>query len=121
MKTMYGIKQKYNLKDYVKYYKSRNGNGVLSNEQFGYINSIEYSVTLKGEVELTYVISDFIGCSSGYCVPQKAIIKKVKPKVPNFGYREYLLANIKRNECIIKNSQEEIKNDMKKLGDFDNE
>lgn len=121
MKTMYGIKQKYNLKDYVKYYRSRDGKGNLCNEQFGYINGIEYRTTLKGEVELTYVISDFIGCSGGYCVSQKAIIKRATPKEPNYGYREYLKNKIKQSENSIKSLEKQIKQDTQTLKELDDE
>ena len=121
MKTMYGIKQKYDLKDYVKYYQSRDGKGNLCNEQFGYINGIEYKTNLKGEIELTYVISEFIGCSGGYCVSQKAIIKRATPKVPNYGYREYLKNRIKQSETSIKCLEKRIKEDNQTLKELDDE
>lgn len=119
MKTIYGIKQKYNLKDYVQYYQSRDGNGNLCNKQYGYITRVEYSVNIKGEIVLTYVIAEFIGCSSGYCVPQKAIIKRATPKVPNYGYREYLQHCIKVSENIISTQQKEKERYLKTLEELD--
>ena len=121
MKTMYGIKQKYNLKDYVKYYQSRNSDGKPCNEQFGYINEVCYRANVKGEIELHYSIGDFIGSSSGYLVSQNAIIKRIKPKTPNYGYREYLKHQISCNEYGIKTLQQKLKENKKKLEDFDNE
>lgn len=121
MKTMYGIKQKYNLKDYVKYYRSRDGKGNLCNEQFGYINGIEYHTTIKGEVELTYVLGDFIGERGGYCVSQKSIIKRATPKEPNYGYREYLKNKIKQSENSIKCLEKQIKQDTQTLKELDDE
>lgn len=121
MKTIYDIKQKYNLKDYVKYYQSRNGNGDLCNVQFGYINAIEYRTMLNGEVELKYIIGDFVGCSSGYCVSQKAIIKRATPKIPNYGYREYLKQKIVCDEKSIKCLEKRIKETKKTLEELDHE
>lgn len=121
MKTMYGIKQKYNLKDYVKYYRSRDGKGNLCNEQFGYINGIEYHTTLNGEVELTYVLGDFIGERGGDCVSQKSIIKRATPKVHNYGYRDYLKNRIKQSETSIKCLEKRIKEDNQTLKELDDE
>ena len=121
MKTMYGIKQKYNLKDYVKYYQARNGDGKPCNEQYGYINGIEYRCNIKGEIELSYSIRDFIGSSSGYLVSQEAIIKRATPKAPNYGYRDYLKARITGDEKSIKCLEKRIKETKKTLEELDNE
>ena len=121
MKTMYGIKQKYNLKDYVKYYQARNGKGEPCNEQYGWISGIEYRCDVKGEIKLTYIIADYIGSSCGHCVRPDAIIKRATPKVPNFGYREYLKATISCDEHSIKCLEKRIKESKKTLEELDNE
>lgn len=121
MKTIYGIKQKYNLKDYVKYYQSRNGDGKPCNEQYGWINGIDYRCNIKGEIELSYTISDFIGSSSGYLVSQEAIIKRATPKEPNYGYRGYLKNKIKQSENSIKCLEKQIKQDTQTLKELDDE
>lgn len=121
MKTLYGIKQKYNLKDYVAYYQSRNGDGQLCNKQYGWVNGIDYRCNIKGEIELTYTISDFIGSSSGYLVRQEAIIKRATPKELNYNYREYLKNIIKRSENSIERLKKQIKEDTQKLSELDKE
>lgn len=121
MKTLYGIKQKYNLKDYVKYYQSKNGDGKPCNEQYGWVNGIDYRCNIKGEIELSYSISDFIGSSNGYLVSQEAIIKRAKPKELNFGYREYLKNKIKHSENTIKCLEMRIKEDKQALNELDKE
>lgn len=114
-KTIYGIKQKYNPKDYVKYYSSRNGKGEPCNEQFGYINCVEYRCNVKGEIELRYTIGDFIGATSGVLITQEAIIEKAKQPNPKYGYKEYLEYQIKCNEAGIKNLQEQKARNLKAL------
>ena len=95
---MYGISQKYNLKDYVEFYSAHNGNGKPCHERFGYIVGIEYRCDRTDKVELSYVISDFIGSSGGIIVSQDQIIKKHEPKVKDYGYKEYLENKIKAEE-----------------------
>ena len=121
MKTLYGIKQKYNLKDYVKYYQSRDGNGKPCNVQFGWISGIEYRCNVKGEIELTYILADYIGASCGHCIRPDAIIKRATPKVPNYGYRDYLKARITCDENSIKSLEKRIKESKKTLEELDNE
>lgn len=56
---MYGIKQKYNLREHVEFYRSRNNRGELCNEQDGYIVEITYFVDRDdGKTKLRYTISE---------------------------------------------------------------
>ena len=120
MKTIYGIKQKYNLKDYVEYYQSTNGKGQHCDEQFGYINKMEYRCNTKGDIELVYVVSDFVGSSSGFCVKPENIIRRATPKVPNYGLKEFLENKIKTNERHMERLEEQIKQDTKALKELTN-
>lgn len=115
MKTIYGIKQKYNLKDYVEYYQSKNGRGEACNKQYGWISCVEYRCTLEGEIRLTYVITDFIGSTSGYCIDQDSIIKRATPKIPNYGFRDYLRNKIEQNENNIEILKKQIEHDTQTL------
>ena len=122
MKTIYGIKQKYYLKDYVEFYSARDGNGNRCNIQFGYINSVEYELNVKGEPELRYSVGKFIGhISGGYLISQDAIIKGATPKVPNFGYIEYLEEQIKCNDEGIKNLIKKKEENLKRLKELKNQ
>lgn len=121
MKTIYGIKQKYDLKDCVRYYSAINGKGEPCNEQVGYINSVEYGCNLKGEIELAYVVSDWIGCRSGHIVSQERIIKRVKPKIKNYGYKEYIQRCITGNEKKIASLLKQNKEYTKTLKEFEDE
>ena len=121
MKTLYGIKQKYNLKDYVMYYQATDGDGQPCNKQYGWVNDIDYRCNIKGEIELSYSISDYIGSSSGYLVSQKAIIKRATPKELNQSYREYLKNKIKQSEKSIKCLEKRIKEDTQALNELDKE
>ena len=80
MKTIYGIKQKYNLKDFVKYYQSKNQKGEPCNVQYGYIVSVHYSLNDVGEPSLEYVVNQSPFCSGGYVVSPSSIIRKATPK-----------------------------------------
>jgi len=78
MKTMYGIKQKYNIGDCVEYYSAHNYKGAYCNEQIGYITCVQYSYSSEG-MELHYVISSGLAnYCGGHLVRQEAIIRKLK-------------------------------------------
>lgn len=112
---MYNIKQKYHLKDYVLYFSGRRLDGTPCEQREGYINSISYSCKLDGTIELRYTISEFIGCTSGYCITQDSIIRRKKPKVADYGYKKFLQAKKKMCENKIKELEEEIKSTDKAL------
>lgn len=80
MKTIYGIKQKYNLKDFVKYYQSKNNKGEPCNVQYGYIVSIYYELNVQGEPRLNYVVCESPFYGGGYIISPNNIIRKATPK-----------------------------------------
>ena len=119
MKTIYGIKQKYDLKNYVRFYASRNGKGERCNEKCGYINEVTYSVALNGEIQLTYAIGDVLGLVSGSTiVPEEAILGKTKEPVKNYNYKKFLENRIKNNEKQVKELLRENKRIEKQLEEF---
>ena len=118
-KTIYGIKQKYNLKDYVRYYSAIDQDGNFCKPEEGWINNVEYGCNLNGEIELTYIIGDFVGSSSGHCVSPNRIIKKTKPKVDGSSYKNYLKYRLKCNEASTKRLNEEHKELIKKIEELD--
>lgn len=75
-------KPKYKIKTYVNYYRDVTtdclGNKERTNENSGFVNGIEYRCDSSGDIKMTYVISDNLGSSFGYCVPEEAIIGEVK-------------------------------------------
>lgn len=117
---MYGIKQKYNLKDYIAFFSARDGNGQYCCEEKGFINSVEYSCNNKGEIELSYVVSNYIGSNSGHLIPEEAIIRKEEPKDPNYGYREYLKSRVQIGNFKMKEAEKDIKHYTKLLEELDN-
>lgn len=72
---------KYKIKTYVNYYRDVttdcSGNKERTNEQSGYINGIEYRCESSGDIKMKYIISDRLGSSFGYSVPEEAIICEV--------------------------------------------
>ncbi len=120
-KKIYGIKQKYNIKDYVKYYRGTDGNGKPCNIQFGYINAVSYECNIKGEIELSYTLCDYIGARGGYLIRQKSIIRRAREKVKNYGYRDYIKAQIATDTRSIEVLTEKIKKWKKTLEELDKE
>lgn len=122
MRTVYGIKQKYQLKDFVKYYQSTNAEtGEPTNIQFGYITSVTYEVNYSGQIELRYTIHEhpFGGC--GYIVTPDRIIRKAMPKDLSSIIKYYNFAIRRCDEkriCIDKLKQEFIdkKKEIESLG-----
>ena len=119
MKTIYGIKQHYDLKDYVEYYSAiKSKDRTPCNEKFGYINRVEYECTLDGKIRLAYVIGDFVGSTSGSLVTEDRIIRKAIPDNTDYGYKEYLKYKITCNQSSIKSLEKEIKDLNKKLAEI---
>ena len=113
------MEQKYLMMDYVEYHPSTNAKGEpIGNTEFGYVNGIHYGYNANRELELRYVISEYIGAHRGNIVLQSQIVRKAEPKGPDYGYREFLRDRIAICESQILDWQRQKRDCEKELGEL---
>lgn len=74
-------KTKFNVTDYVRYFRNTltHDKEIYRTEiRKGWITEIEFRSDEKGVVTHTYLITDNLGDSVGYLIPEKKIIKRVR-------------------------------------------
>ena len=81
MKTKRLPQTKFNVTDYVKYFRNSltHDKTIFKNEiRKGWITEIEFRSDENGNVTHTYVITDNLGASIGYLISEDRIIKRVR-------------------------------------------